>query len=120
MSRSRKAFAVVAAMAEGKGLSSAIVSGTQFLMEDIREAYGGGSEPSDSIGEPDSAGLWMWEGAMIVRKGYEGDVDVDYEGTYRRLTDDEVQKLALGELKADWIEDDEQEPEAPEPGPYSF
>lgn len=109
MSKSRPTFAIVVAVAEGKGLSSALVSGTQFLMEDIREAYGSGSCPSDSIGEPDAPGLWIWEGAMITRRDYEGDYDVEYVGTYRRMTADEITKLAVGELKPDWIEDDEQE-----------
>lgn len=42
---------------------------------------------------PSHRGLWMWEGTIIYQ-GPPDDMDVKYSGTWRRLTDAELQNLA--------------------------
>lgn len=48
---------------------------------------------------PPEPGFWLWTGEIAVSVGNqeEGEVDTTYEGTWRRLTDEESLKIARGE-----------------------
>lgn len=47
---------------------------------------------------PTEPGFWLWTGEILVSVGNpeEGEVDTTYNGTWRRLTDEEVLKVAHG------------------------
>jgi hypothetical protein len=109
---SKKSFqALVVAAPQGSQSVSFIITGSVLLVDDIRDAIGS-QAAEDSLGAPPGNGLWMWEGDLITTKSWEDDYDVDYRGEYRRLTDEEVQKVLKGEAIIAWEppNEDEEEP----------
>ena len=100
--------ALVVAVPVGDESSSYIISGSPLLLDDIDDGIGSRAA-EDSLDAPPGNGVWMWEGTMITTRSFEGDYDVDYAGKYRRLTDEEIQKLCKGEAIIPWEYPSEEE-----------
>lgn len=100
-------IALVVATLERKQLSAIVVTGTEYLIDDIRENYTS-REAGDSIGDPPGPGPWIWEGTIVSSRSHEGDYEEEYKGAYRKLTPEEEQKLLRGEFFIEWppLDDD--------------
>lgn len=101
--------ALIVAVPQNGEVCGTLVAGTYNLITDINDNLGS-MYAEDSLGEPPSAGVWVWEGRLKTIKSLDGDYDVDYVGKYRKATDDEISKIVGGEQIIDWVvpkDDDE-------------
>lgn len=103
-----KLYALVIAcrlnVSQKERLDATIVNASRVLLEDIMEALSS-RDADESLGMPPKAGIWIWEGIMKWT-GSAGDYDVDYVGTYREITEEELHKLRTGE-PLDWFDEPE-------------
>lgn len=75
-----------------------VVAASYDLLEDILEAFGS-RDADETLGSPPGVGIWIWEGIIKVTPGsyeYPQEVDVDYRGSYRPISDDELTQLRQG------------------------
>jgi len=88
----------VIAFSGGQGRGTAIIWGSEELLDDLRE---NGCDPDDCFLPDKGAGIFVWEGfihSIIYPSTPNGpeEYDVEYRGTLRELTDQEWACLRAG------------------------
>lgn len=105
MATDAKAFVISVA---DTSIPAYIVYCSAALRRDIRETFAS-FVAEECLGAPPEPGCWVWEGAIVSYRSFEGDYDVDYAGTWRRATHGEVIEVMAG--RAPWPDEDDGEEE---------